>query len=263
MGMIKDIWDFRNFILGSVRREFQLKYRNSLLGSTWAFLSPLAMILVYTLVFSEVMKASMPGVDNKFAYSIYLCAGILTWGLFLEIITGCQTIFLNNATLLKKVSFPKICLPVVILLSALLNFSITFGLFTGFLVLSGNFPGPVYFALFPLLFIEILFSISLGIIIGVLNVFFRDIGQITGVAMQLWFWFTPIVYLKSLLSESAQSWVSLNPLANLIGAYQEILVFGKLPRWPSLLTICVVSIILCILAMWLFRRSAVEIVDEL
>ena len=86
MDLIRAIWAYRGFIPGSVKREFQAQYRNSLLGARWTVLNPLAMIVVYTVIFSQVMRARLPGVDSAFAYSIYLCAGILTWGLFAEII---------------------------------------------------------------------------------------------------------------------------------------------------------------------------------
>ena len=141
ISMFKDIVAYRGFIYGSVKREFQLKYRNSLLGAVWTVLNPLAMIVVYTVIFAQVMGARLPGIDSAFAYSIYLCAGILTWGLFVEIVGRGQNVFLENANLIKKQSFPRICLPIIIVLSAMVNFAIIFALFTLFLVLSGHFPG--------------------------------------------------------------------------------------------------------------------------
>ena len=116
--MVKAVWTYRGFVLGSVKREFQLKYRNSLLGAAWSVLNPLAMIVVYTVIFSQVMKAKLPGVDSTFAYSIYLCAGLLTWGLFAEIVGRAQNIFLDHANLMKKLSFPRMTLPVIVILSA-------------------------------------------------------------------------------------------------------------------------------------------------
>jgi lipopolysaccharide transport system permease protein len=109
--MLRGLWAYRGFVLGSVQREFQSKYANAILGAVWSLLSPLAMILVYTVIFAEVMRTKMPGSDSTFAYSIYLCAGILTWGLFAEMVGRGQTMFLEQSNLLKKVSFPRICLP--------------------------------------------------------------------------------------------------------------------------------------------------------
>src|SRR3954465_3317713 len=104
--LLAGAWSYRGFILGSVQREFQSKYRNSMLGAAWTVLNPLAMIVVYTVIFSQVMRARLPGMDSKFAYSIYLCAGVLTWALFAEIVGRAQNVFLENANLIKKISFP-------------------------------------------------------------------------------------------------------------------------------------------------------------
>ncbi len=261
--MLKSVWAYRGFVAGSVKREFQAKYRNSLLGAAWTLLNPLAMILVYTLVFSQVMRTKLPGNDSGYAYSIYLCAGVLTWGLFAEITSRSQNVFLEHANLIKKLAFPRICLPLIVVANALLNFLIVFGLFVGFLLLSGNFPGWVFLAVVPLILIEVLFSVGLGIILGVLNVFFRDVGQFFAIFLQFWFWFTPIVYPATILPEGVRSLLAWNPMAGLIGAYQAILVDAQLPAWPTLLPITLLGLVLCVFGMRLFRRRAGELVDEL
>lgn len=262
-GMLKSVWAYRGFILGSVKREFQSKYRNSVLGAAWTVLNPLAMILVYTVIFSQIMHAKLPGIDSPFAYGIYLCAGTLTWGLFAEITGRGQSVFLEHANLIKKLSFPRICLPLIVVLNAGLNFAIIFGLFTGFLVLSGNFPGWKFFGIVPVLMVQIAFAIGLGIILGVLNVFFRDVGQFFGIFLQFWFWFTPIVYPASILPEKIRALLAWNPMASIVTAYQAILVNGQWPQWQTLLPVTLVSIVLCFLGMQLFRRRAGEMVDEL
>src|SRR6185295_13086055 len=160
VGMLRTVWSYRGFILGSVKREFQARYRNSLLGAAWTVLNPLAMIVVYTVIFSQVMRSRLPGVDYRFAYSIYLCAGVLTWGLFAEITGRAQNVFLEHANLIKKISFPRICLPVIVVLNAGVNFAIIFSLFLAFLLVSGNFPGSVALAFLPVLAVQILFSIG-------------------------------------------------------------------------------------------------------
>jgi len=160
---LKAVWNFRGFVLGSVRREFQLRYRGSMLGIAWTVLQPLAMILIYTVIFTQVMKAKLPGVEGTFSYSIYLCAGIIPWGLFAEIIQRSQSVFLDNANLLKKLSFPRLTLPVIVVASALLNFSIIFGLFMLFLLVTGNVPGLSILAMIPLLAIHVLFAVGLGL----------------------------------------------------------------------------------------------------
>lgn len=261
--MIRALWAYRGFIIGSVQREFQSKYRNSLLGAAWTVLNPLAMIFVYTVIFAQVMRTKLPGVDSTFAYSIYLCAGVLTWGLFAEITGRAQNMFLEHANLLKKLSFPRLCLPVTVIANASLNFAIVFVLFTAFLVVSNNFPGWAYFALLPVLALQIAFSIGLGISLGVLNVFFRDVGQFFGIFLQFWFWLTPIVYPVSILPERLRILISYNPMARLIEAYQSILVSGQWPNWHSLWPVVLLSLLLCGLGLSLFRKHAAEMVDEL
>lgn len=262
--MLRALWTYRGFVVGSVKREFQLKYRNSLLGAAWTVLNPLAMIVVYTLIFSQVMKARLPGVDSTFAYSIYLCSGILPWGLFAEIVGRGQNIFLEHSNLIKKLAFPRMTLPVIVILGAGLNFAIIFGLFLLFLAITGNLPGWSLLAIVPVLAIQIAFSVGLGITIGVLHVFFRDVGQFFGIFLQFWFWLTPIVYPPSVLPESARSLLLVwNPMAPIISAYQGIFVSGQWPDWSTLVTPFAVSLILCAIGLRLFRRRVGEMVDEL
>lgn len=234
-----------------------------MLGAVWLVLHPLAMILVYTLIFSAVMRSRLPGVTGMFGYSIYLCAGTITWGLFSEIISRSQGVFVENADLLKKLSFPRIALPVIVVCSALMNFAIIFSLFSVFLVMTGNFPGITFIGLIPLLAVQIVFSIGLGITLGVLNVFFRDVGQFMTILLQFWFWFTPVVYPLHILPEPLKRWVVLNPMADLIVGYQTILVYHMWPDWNLVWPVLVVGLALCALGYHLFRRHAAEMVDEL
>lgn len=263
LSLIRPLWAYRGFIIGSVKREYQSKYRNSLLGAVWTIINPMAMIFVYTVIFSQIMKAKLPGVDTTFAYSIYLCAGVLTWGLFAEIVGRAQNTFLENASLLKKLSFPRLCLPVIVVANAGLNFAIIFGLFSVFLVLSGNFPGWHFIALLPVLAVLVAFAIGLGVTLGVLNVFFRDVGHFFGIFLQFWFWLTPIVYPVSILPERLQPYMKLNPMARLIDAFQVILVTAQWPNWYSLWPVVAMAIALCLIGFGLFRRHAGEMVDEL
>lgn len=263
VAIVRALWSYRGFILSNVKREFQVKYQNTLLGAAWNIINPLAMIIVYTVIFSNVMRAKLPGVDHNFAYSIYLCAGVLTWGLFAEIVGRSQNVFLDNANLLKKISLPRLCLPVTVICNALLNFIIVFGLFSLFLLLVGYFPGLPYLALIPVLAVLILFAIGLGITLGVLNVFFRDVGQFFGIALQFWFWLTPIVYPAEILPEVIKPYMALNPMAPIVAACQQILVQGAWPQWQSLWLVTLIGILLMMLGLYLFRKHAGDMVDEL
>ena len=257
------LWRYRGFVLGSVKREFQAKYQNSLLGGLWTVLQPLAMILVYTLVFSELMRARLPGVDTPFAFSIYLCAGVLTWGLFNEIVQRCMGVFLENGNMIKKLSFPRICLPAIVVLGALLNFSITLAIFLAFLAVTGNFPGLELLAIVPLLAVQVAFAVGLGIILGVLNVFFRDVGQFFTIVLQFWFWFTPIVYSTATLPEAVRGLIALNPMTGLMQSYQGVFLEHRWPEWSAVMPLTALAVILCVLGLILFRRRSAEMVDEL
>jgi len=260
---IRQLWLYRNFITGTVKREFQSKYLNSLLGVAWTFIQPLTLIIVYTIIFSQIMSAKLPGVEGSYGYSIYLCSGIVTWGLFSEIASRGQNTFIEHANLLKKLNFPRLCLPVTVVLTALLNFSIIFGLFTAFLLLTDNFPGWVYFAFIPVVVIQVIFSIGLGITLGVLNVFFRDVGQAFTVCVQLWFWMTPVVYPLSILPPQIQDLLALNPMTGLMGAYQTIMARGELPDWLALMPMLLLGVFFCFTGLRLFRKHSGELVDEL
>lgn len=263
IALFRAAWRSRGFISSNVRREFSARYQNSLLGATWAVINPLAMVAVYMVIFSRLMQARLPGESGTFNYGIYLCAGILNWGLFAEIIQRSTSVFLDHANLIKKISFPRICLPVIVLINAGINYVIILGLFLLLLLLTGNFPGIYLLALVPIVLILCVFALSLGILAGVLNVFFRDAGQFFGMLLQFWFWFTPIVYPLSILPEDIQPIVLANPLTPLIMSQQTIALGRGWPDWSSLLSPAICAGVIAILALALFRRRSDEIVDEL
>jgi lipopolysaccharide transport system permease protein len=262
-GIMRGLWRYREFVLNSVKRDFELRYTGSVLGIAWNVINPLAMIVVYTIIFTEVMRARLPGIDDHYAYAVYLCAGLLTWGLFVDIVNRSAGMFIDNANLLKKSNFPRVCLPSIVTLSALLNFAVVFGIFLAFLAVTGRFPGWPALAVVPLLLLEIGFGIGLGILVGTLNVFFRDIGQAVGVLLQFWFWLTPIVYPSSLLPEEFRFLLDFNPMASLMAAYQGIFVERIAPNWASLQNMLIAAAVLLAFGYLAFRRHAPELVDEL
>ncbi len=263
MEPIRAAWRYRGFILGTVKREFQLRYRNSLLGATWAILSPMSMIFVYTIIFSKIMQTRLPGADSSFGYSIYLCAGVFTWGLFSEIVTRSQNVFIENANLLKKINFPRGCLPATVIASALINYSVVLALFTLLLISSGNFPGLPYIALPLVIGTLVIFAAGLGMLLSILNVFFRDVGQLFGIFLTFWFWSTPIVYTTSILPREAQILTALNPITSIVVATQDIFVRAAWPQWGSLVYPALSGILLCALGAHAFRVRSSEIMDEL
>jgi lipopolysaccharide transport system permease protein len=261
--LARSAWLYRGFIAGSVKREFQARYRGSMLGALWTVLNPLAMITVYTVIFSQIMRGRLPGVDDSLAYGIYVCAGLLTWTLFAEITNRSVTMFLEGANLLKKLSFPRICLPVIVVLNAAVNFGIIMALFFGFLLVTGRWPSIALLALPVLILLQIAFALGLGLVLGVLNVFFRDVGQFFGIFLQFWFWFTPIVYPIAILPDRIRPVVEANPMTPLMQAYQGVFVHGAFPDWASLVPLLALGGAFCIVGLALFRAKSGELVDEL
>ncbi|BAE74391.1 Teichoic acid translocation permease protein TagG [Sodalis glossinidius str. 'morsitans'] len=254
---------YRGFIADSIKRDFQSRYQSSFLGALWLILQPVAIIVVYTVIFAELMRTRLADMHGPFAYSIFLCSGILTWGLFTETLNNLVRVFITHANILKKLSFPRICLPIIIVCSAMINFCIIFSLFMIFLIVSGNFPGWIILEMIPVLIIQMTFTIGLGIILGVMNVFVRDIEQFVSILLQFWFWFTPIVYVSKTLPESVRGLLKLNPMTSIITSYQNIFLYHSSPDWWVLLPVAVISLLLIVMGWRMFKKHSADIVDEL
>ncbi len=262
--MLKALWNYRSFIWSSVLREFSGRYRESLLGAFWSVANPLAMIVIYTVVFGQLMRPKLAGHEaTPFAFSIYLCAGVITWGLFSEMLGRLNNVFLEHGNLIKKSNFPRICLPAIVAASALINFGIVFGLYLAFLVLIGHWPGWLLLAVLPLLALQVLFTLGLGVFLGTMNVFFRNVGQLSGIVVQFWFWLTPILYLFDSLPEAARAMLRYNTLQPLIVAYQTIFLEQRLPNFSSLIPLAILTAFFLMLGARFFLSRVGELVDEL
>lgn len=260
---LREIWRFRGFIAESVKREFNSRYAGTQFGFLWSIFQPLAMILIYTLVFASIMKPSLPGHGSPFAYSVYLCSGVLTWGFFSELLGRSVGVFVQNANLLKKVSFPRLSLPLIVIFSALIHYIIVMTLFLAFLVVVGMFPGFVVLAALPILIILICFAVGLGVLCGTINVFYRDVEQTLGLVLQFWFWLTPIVYVNKTLPDMVVRILAWNPLWPLIRSMQSIFLEHHQPNWGSLVYPTLLATFFLVLGLYAFRRLSGEIVDEL
>lgn len=262
--MLRALWAYRGFVASSIAREFSARYRESLLGAFWSVANPLAMILIYTLIFSQLMRAGLPGhAGDPYAFSIYLCAGIIPWNLFADTLNRLTNVFLDNGNLIKKSNFPRICLPVIAILAELVNFVIILALYLVFLALVGHWPGWLLLALPPLLALQLLFVLGLGVFLGTLNVFFRDVRQLTGVVLQFWFWLTPIVYTLAVVPGPVQDAMGFNPLQPLIAAYQGLFLDGRWPDAASLLPLGLLTLGALVLGARFFLTRVGELVDEL
>lgn len=263
LSIFYDCWRYRQFIIGSIKNELTLRFTRSKLGALWVIINPLTQVLIYALILSNVLAAKLPGIESKYSYAIYLTAGILGWSLFNEIITRCLTLFIDQGNLLKKISFPKITLPIIAIGSSLLNhLFLLLAVVAVFLALGHSF-NLLFLWLVPITLLLILFAASIGLILGTINVFIRDVAQVVPIFLQLFFWFTPIVYPISIIPESYRWLLTLNPVFAFTSSYQNILVYGKHPDYLSLTCVAVLTIFLSLLCAKIYLKASEEMTDML
>lgn len=261
--MFRALWRYRYFIASSVRNDLRARVARSHFGAAWMVLQPLAQVAIFTLVLSEVLAARLPGAAGKYDYAIYLMAGLLAWSLFSEITSRCLTIFVDNAGLLKKIVFPRICLPMIVVGSALLNNLLLLVAMLLIFALMGHSPAIAIAWLLPLAALTVAFALGLGLMLGVLNVFLRDIAQVMTIMLQLWFWLTPIVYMPGILPDRFQAWIAINPMSPIVHAYQQAILVGQAPDPASLAWVAGLALLMLGAALLLFRRAAPDMVDVL
>ncbi|MDM7322296.1 MAG: ABC transporter permease [Gammaproteobacteria bacterium] len=261
--MLFTLWRYRYFILGAIKNELLTRFARNRLGAIWMIIHPLAQVAIYTLVLSAVLSAKLPGINNQYAYAIYLMAGILSWSLFNEVLNRCLNVFLEHGNLLKKIAFPHLTLPLIVTGHALLNHALLFLATLAVLVILLH-PPTLSLLWIPLMvLLNLGLALGLGLSFGILNVFIRDIGQIVPVILQFWFWLTPIVYTTSMLPESYRALFLLNPLSAIVMGYQDILVYGHRPELTQLIYPACLAALTLALALFLYRRASQEMVDIL
>jgi len=261
--MLLALWAYRFFIVSSIKTEFKTRFARSKIGGFWMVIHPLAQVLVYALILSQIMKAKLPEVQTQYAYPIYILSGMLAWTLFSDILTRSLNVFINNANLLKKMAFPKLSLPLIAIGIALINFM--FFMLVMFVVFAflGHLPYHALYWLPLLIGITLVLATGIGLFLGVLNVFIRDIGQIMEVVMQFWFWLTPIVYMTSIVPQKYHTLFMLNPMTGIVEGFQNILLYDKAPNFGHLLYPAVFACCSLLLAMLLFYRAREEMTDVL
>lgn len=258
-----NLWRYRGFIAAITSRELRGRYTGSLLGPLWLLLQPLMLVVVYTVVFSQIMQARLPQHSSQFAYSIYLCAGLLPWGFLVEIVQRSKGLFIEHANLIKKSSFPRLILFAPVLLVAGFNFAVIFVIYLVFLIVIGAFPGIVLLGAIPLVALLALLGCTVGLALAVVNVFFRDVGQMVDIVLQLMFWGTPIVYSVSILPKSIQSLESWNPVYAPIVQMQELFLSQRWPDFATLVFPALLVVVMLVVALSIYRRMYAALLDEL
>lgn len=254
---------YRHFIVTAIRSDFRARVARSKIGTLWLVLHPLAMALIYALILSEVLGAKIGGVDNQAGYAVYLLAGVSVWGLFQELLNRCITIFIEYGNTLKKISFPRICLPIIALGGALVNHVLLLVAVACIIAFYGFYPTMHWLELIGVVLITSSLALGFGILLGVMNVFARDVGQVMIVVMNIWFWLTPIVYTVEMVPDSIASFMAWNPMAPIAKAFQDVILFRVSPDWPDLIYPLVLGLTMLMLSLFVFRRASPELVDAL
>lgn len=256
---------FKGLIWDLVKRDLKIRYQGSFIGKYWNVVHPLAMIAIYTLVFSQVMKAKMGGglEDNPFGYTIYLCAGLIPWIFFSDAVTRGTDTFVENSHLIKKVSFPLELMPIVTIGSGFVTFMISMVMYIGLIVFTGVPLANAMLAMPVAMVLMAVFALGLAMFFGAVNVFFRDTKQIVSIIFQVWFWLTPVVYFVSAVPERWKWLFALNPAYYFIAIFQSIFVTGRLPDAATLQIATALALTAFICGTLMLARCKNDIPDEI
>jgi ABC-type polysaccharide/polyol phosphate export permease len=228
--MIRVLYHHRRYILQNAWSDLRYRYAGSGMGVIWNVLIPLAQILVFTVVFTRIMAIKLPGLATEFAFPLYLCSGFLPWIAFSECVGRGANSFLENAQYLKKMPIPEQVFVAQAAMSATLSLFISLSLLFTLALIMGSWPTWLWLFI-PLVAILFQgFGFGLGLLFSSLNVFFRDIGQVLGIVLQIWMWMTPIVYPETILPEILRLPIKLNPAYPFIHAIHEMFLYGRLPE---------------------------------
>jgi len=245
-----------------IRRDFQGRYAGSALGLVWSFVQPLWMLLLFTFVFSTVMKITPVG-ERTGSFAVFLFCGLLPWMALQEGALRASTAITDNSSLVKKLRFPAEILVLAVVLAALLHEAIAATIFLAVLAFLGELhPGglPLLLLAVPL---QVALTLGLGLLLGSVHVFFRDTAQVLGMAFTGWFYLTPIVYPATLVPGRFRSWIELNPLTPLVGLYRQAFLGGRPALVPGTGVLAVVGVVLLYAGFLLFGRLKAAFVDEI
>jgi lipopolysaccharide transport system permease protein len=253
----------RGTIEAFVRRDIQSRYVTSVMGASWALIQPLALLVLYTFVFSYVLRLRLGGSGTTGGFALYLFCGMLPWLAFADGVTRSASVILDQAHLIRKVVFPSEILPAYVVVSALVTELVGLAvLLAAVAVFAGGF-GWSLAALPVVIVLQFLFTMGVAWLLASLNVFLRDIGQGLGLAMTLWMFLTPIFYPAEMVPAPFRWVLGLNPLHHVVQAYRDVVLEQRLPAPAHLGALALMALASYVLGYWVFRRSKHAFVDVL
>lgn len=256
--MFCNIYRYREMLINMVRRELRGKYKGSILGFLWTFINPLLQLVVYTIVFSNIMRM---GVSN---YEIFLFVALIPWMFFsTSVLSGAGSIIYNQS-LVTKIYFPREILPLSVVTSNFINM-----IYCSVIVLAVvlfyhmNLNLEVWFMLPVIAFIEYILVIGIVLIVSALTVYFRDLEHILGIIVMAWQFLTPVMYPESFVPSQYQAILYLNPMTPIIISFRDVLYYGKMPVVENLVYAFLWSLIIFICGFLLFGKLQKDFAEEL
>ncbi|MBC8420721.1 MAG: ABC transporter permease [Desulfobacterales bacterium] len=252
-----------NLIWDLTKRDFSERFAGSILGAIWAFIWPLVNLFIYIVIFGQFMGGRLPGSSDIYAYSIYLSVGLIPWICFANSISRSSTVFLDKKHIISKIDVSLPSLLIFINLSETITFIITNIFLFAFLLATG-YEFSLKLLLFPFIFfLQQILAFGLGLLSATLTVFLRDLKEVVGIILQLWFWFTPIVYVSSILPEFVKGTLVFSPAYIIIESYHRIFVFGDYPDVASLVILTAIAHFILFASYALFRVLEKDVRDFL
>lgn len=247
---LKDLWAYRELIYFMTWRDIKVRYKQAVLGISWAILQPLLTMVIFSVIFGNLAKLPSDGIN----YSLFSYAGLLPWNLFSSALSRSSVSLVSNGNLLSKVYFPRLVIPFSSVLAALVDFGLSFLVMLGLMAYFKVWPTWMILWTIPLAFLSILTALALGTWLSALNVQYRDVQQIVPFLVQAWMYASPVAYSASLIpSGKWQIIYGLNPMAGVIQGFRWALLGGTPPS--NLLFISIAAILVIFISgLFYFRR---------
>jgi ABC-2 type transport system permease protein len=268
MKITTDLWSYRGLIGNLAQRELKARYKRSVLGWAWSLINPATTLLIYAIVFGTLLKIEPPVAGNGELknFALYLFCGLVVWNFFSLVVNSSMGALVGAGGLLRKVYFPPECPVVASGLVALTQTAIETAILLAIMIVVGNVSWT--FLMVPvLLALLMLFSIGLGLLFSLFNVYYRDVQYLVVVGLNVLFYATPIVYTMQLVDANAPApvrvLVTLNPLTQFVGAMRDTVYDLSMPNAARLAGLVLVSFGSAIIGWAIFRRFAVRVSEEL
>lgn len=258
MKVLTEIYDYREMIYSLVRQELRSKYKGSVLGFFWTFLNPLLQLVVYTFVFSALMK------NNIEDYYLFLFVAFVPWLFFSSSVTGGARAILDKKELVKKIYFPRQVLPIAYVTSAFINMVLSFVVVFGALILSRRGIALIPLLYLPLvMLLEYIFALGITMLVSALTVYLRDLEYILNILVMAWMYMTPIMYSETMVPQKYLIIFNLNPMSNIIQMYRKILYYKEAPAIENMLQSLGIGIIFLVIGNIMFATIQKRFVEEL